>query len=147
MLYFVLLALALFGLAAILGWYKSTSRSWVWVDVVYYPLVACGVVIFFYEVEGTRAAFVLDSIETFHAALQQGLLGAFGATELAEVTEAALSESRENLAAVEARRESIATVQGIRSIAWPAIVLIALSLKFAKGVAAYKSSKRTPQNM
>ncbi|MEO0677648.1 MAG: hypothetical protein AAFZ02_08845 [Pseudomonadota bacterium] len=141
MLIFLVLALGLFGVAAALGWLRYASPKWVWVDMIYYPLVALGVVLFFYEAQGERAAFVLGSLETVHTALIEGVLGTVGATELSEVTEAALTESRENLAEVQARQAQIATVQGIRSVAWPAIILLALSMKFGKGVAAYRKGK------
>ena len=91
--------------------------------------------------EGTRAAFVLSSVETLHVALVGGLLGTVGAAELSEVTEAALAESRENLVAAQARQAQVATLEGIRSVAWPGVILLALSMKFAKGVAAYRTAR------
>ncbi|MEM9476757.1 MAG: hypothetical protein AAGA71_15795 [Pseudomonadota bacterium] len=141
MLYFVLIALGLFCVAGFFGWRRSDPKKWTWVDVVYYPLVSVGVVVFFYEVEGTRAAFVLSSVETLHVALVDGLLGTVGAAELSEVTEAALAESRENLVAAQARQAQVATLEGIRSVAWPGVILLALSMKFAKGVAAYRTAR------
>ncbi len=141
-------AVACLGVAAASARAWRTTKSWKWVDPVYYPLAILGVVLLFISNNATRTLVDLRD-ELAHAeqliadnkAMPPAAAGAAAARGMAE--QARLEASRQAiLDRIAAMQTPVpdTVVEWIVGFAvshlWPFVLVGALALKFAKGIAA-----------
>jgi hypothetical protein len=151
------LALLLWAAACLVVAYAAgrcwkASKFWTWVDPVYYPLAIVGIALLFFSNDSARILadlrYELTDIEQQIADLRTAPPPS-GAGEVAKASWAA--EQARLDASRRATEGKIATMQQkaapdtifqiivafVVSHLWPFVLVLALALKFAKGVAAW----------
>jgi hypothetical protein len=133
------------------GRYWKASKFWTWVDPIYYPMAILGIVLLFFSNDGARVLadlrFELSDIDQQIADLRaaeptSSASQAAAATYAAEQTRLdAIRRATEGKIAGMQRAPSDSIFQEIVAFLvshlWPFVLVFALSLKFAKGVAGH----------
>jgi hypothetical protein len=136
------------------GRYWKASKFWTWVDPIYYPLAIVGIVLLFFSNDSTRILVDLrdqlaDTEQQIadNKAVQPPSSGAPAAISAWTAQQAKLEA---DLRATEAKIASMQKpasdtifqwiVSFVLSHLWPFVLVFALTLKFAKGVAAHWAS-------
>ena len=143
-------AVACLAVAYAAGRYWRTSKHWTWVDPVYYPLAVIGIVLLFFSNDSARILadlrYELVEIDEQIADLR----AAKPASSAADAAAAAWTAEQARLDA--SRRATEGTIAGMQQKTasdaifevivgflvthlWPFVLVLALALKFAKGVA------------
>jgi hypothetical protein len=146
----LLWAAACLGVAYATGRIWKTSKFWKWVDPVYYPLAILGIALLFFSNDNGR---ILTDLRDELADTEQQIadLNAAQPPSNAAATAAAAwaAEQRRLEASRRATEGKIASAQKaapdtvfqwivsfVVSHFWPFVLVLALALKFAKGIAA-----------
>jgi hypothetical protein len=141
-------ACVVIGCAA--GRYWKSPKLWNWVDPVYYPLAILGIVLLFFSNDGAR---VVADLRYELTEIDQQIADMRAAPPPSNAAEAAKASFAAAQARLDASRRategSIASMQQkapssavfevivafVVSHLWPFVLVLALALKFAKGVA------------
>jgi hypothetical protein len=131
------------------GRYWKEAKFWTWVDPIYYPMAILGIALLFFSNDGARVLvdlrFALSDVDQQIADLR----AAEPPSSAAEAAKAAWAAEQARLdASRQATESKIAGMQRAPSDSifeeivsfavshlWPFVLVLALSLKFAKGVA------------
>jgi hypothetical protein len=146
------------GAAYFAGRRRKNAKFWKWADPIYYPLAIAGIALLFFSNENTRAiadlrdqlADVEELIAEHRAERPPSDVGEAGAgsgkLEQAKASAAALAKLEARKKATEddiagmQRAAPVTVFQWIvgfvLSRLWPFVLVLALALKFAKGIAA-----------
>jgi hypothetical protein len=133
------------------GRYWKASRFWTWVDPIYYPMAILGIVLLFFSNDGAR---VLADLRFELSDIDQQIADLRAAEPPSNAGQApAASYAAEQARLDASRRATEAKIAGMQrapsgsifqeivafmvSHLWPFVLVFALSLKFAKGVAAH----------
>jgi hypothetical protein len=131
------------------GRYWKASKFWTWVDPVYYPLAILGIVLLFFSNDSAR---ILADLRFELADIEQQIADRRVTQPLSSAAEAAKAAWAAEQARLDATRRAteakIASSQRTPSSSifeeivafvvshfWPFALVLALSLKFAKGIA------------
>jgi hypothetical protein len=146
----LLWAAACVAVACAAGRYWRTSKHWTWVDPVYYPLAIAGIVLLFFSNDSAR---VLADLRYELADTEQQIADLRAAPPPSNAGDAAKASWEAEQARLDAsRRATEAKVANMQQTAvahtvfqiivafmlshlWPFVLVLALALKFAKGVA------------
>jgi hypothetical protein len=127
-------------------WWK-TAKHWNWVDPIYYPLAILGIVLLFFSNDSAR---ILADLRFELADTEQQIADLRAAPPSSNAAEAAWAAEQARLdASRRAAEGKIASMQQtavthtvfqiivsfVLSHLWPFVLVLALALKFAKGVA------------
>jgi hypothetical protein len=133
------------------GRYWQASKFWTWVDPIYYPLAIAGIVLLFFSNDATR---ILVDLRDRLADTEQQIADNKTAQPPSSAAPAAISAWTAQQAKLEAdlraTEAKIANLQKpksdtvfqwivsfVLSHLWPFVLVFALTLKFAKGVAGH----------
>ena len=146
----LLWAAACVAIAYAAGRRWKSPKLWNWVDPIYYPLAILGIVLLFFSNDSTR---VLADLRYELADTEQQIADLRAAPPPSNAAEAAKASWAAEQARLDASRRAteakIASMQQtavahtvfqiivsfVLSHLWPFVLVLALSLKFAKGVA------------
>jgi hypothetical protein len=150
------LVLLLWAAAAIVvgysaGRYWKGAKFWTWVDPVYYPLAILGIALLFFSNDSAR---ILADLRYELADFEQQIVDLKAAQPPSNAGRAAAAAFAAEQARLEAsRRAAESKIAGMQrapsdsifeeivafmvSHLWPFVLVFALALKFAKGVAAW----------
>jgi hypothetical protein len=146
----LLWAAACLGVAYATGRIWKTAKFWKWVDPVYYPLAILGIALLFFSNDNGR---ILTDLRDELADTEQQIADLKAAQPPSNAAETAAASSAAEQGRLEASRRAtegkIASMQKaapdtvfqwivsfVVSHFWPFVLVLALALKFAKGIAA-----------
>jgi hypothetical protein len=145
----LLWAAACLGVAYAAGRIWKTSKFWKWVDPVYYPLAILGIALLFFSNDNAR---ILTDLRDELADTEQQIADLKTAQPPSNAAETAASRAAEQGRLEASRRTTEGKIASTQKAApdtvfqwivsfvvshfWPFVLVLALALKFAKGIAA-----------